>query len=160
MKKQHSFGAYILIGIGIFFLLRQLKVPIFTNFYSWQTIVIIIGLALLIHSYKSKNYQNVFSGVVILGIGIHFHGLEHYSFWIDHWAVYILIIGIAFLIKYMKTKNGFLYGIILTGLALLLLFPINLPNWLNWIYILLDFVERFWAIILIVAGIYLLRRGK
>ncbi|MFA1822525.1 LiaI-LiaF-like domain-containing protein [Virgibacillus oceani] len=160
MKKQHSIGAYILIGIGIFFLLRQLKVPIFTNFYSWQTIVIIIGLALLIHSYKTKSYQNIFSAIVILGIGIHFHGLQHYSYWIDHWAVYILIIGIAFLIRYTKTKDGFLYGIFLTGLALLLIFPINLPNWLNWIYILLGFVERFWAIILIVVGIYLLRRGK
>lgn len=160
MKKQHSIGAYILIGIGVFFLLRQLKIPILTNFYSWQTIVIIIGLALLIHSYKTKSYQNIFSGTVILGIGIHFHGLEHYAFWIDHWAVYILIIGLAFLIRYMKTKDGFLYGILLTGLAILLLFPVQLPNWLSWVYTLFDFVERFWAVILIIIGIYLLRRGK
>lgn len=160
MKRQHSIGAYILIGIGLFFLLRQLKVPILTNFYSWQTIVIIIGLALIIHSYKTKSYQNIFSGIVILGIGIHFHGLEHYSFWIDHWAVFILIIGIAFLVRYTKTKDGFLYGILLSGLAILLLFPIDLPNWLNWIYILLDFVEGFWPIFLIIIGIYLLRREK
>jgi len=160
LKRQHSIGAYILIGIGLFFLLRQLKVPILTNFYSWQTIVIIIGLALIIHSYKTKSYQNIFSGIVILGIGIHFHGLEHYSFWIDHWAVFILIIGIAFLVRYTKTKDGFLYGILLSGLAILLLFPIDLPNWLNWIYILLDFVEGFWPIFLIIIGIYLLRREK
>jgi hypothetical protein len=160
LKRQHSIGAYILIGIGVFFLLRQLKVPILTNFYSWQTIVIIIGLALVIHSYKTKSHQNIFSGIVILGIGIHFHGLEHYSFWIDHWAVFILIIGIAFLVRYTKTKEGFLYGILLSGLAIFLLFPINLPNWLNWIYTLLDFVERFWPIFLIIIGIYLLRREK
>jgi len=160
LKKQHSIGAYILIGIGVFFLLRQLKIPILTNFYSWQTIVIIIGLALLIHSYKTKNYQNIFSGTVILGIGIHFHGLQHYSFWIDHWAMYILIIGIAFLIRYIKTKDGFFYGIFLTGLAIFLLFPFNLPDWLNWVYVVFNVVERYWAIILIIIGIYLLRKGR
>ncbi|GAB3797137.1 LiaI-LiaF-like domain-containing protein [Virgibacillus kimchii] len=160
MKKQQSIGAYILIGIGVFFLLRQLKVPILTNFYSWQTIVIIIGLAFLIHSYKTKSYQNIFSGIVLLGIGIHFHGLEHYTFWIDHWAVYILIIGMAFLIRSTKTKDSFLIGILLSGLAVLLLFPFNLPDWLSWIYIVFELVERYWAIILIIIGIYLLRRGK
>jgi len=160
LKKQHSIGAYILIGIGVFFLLRQLKVPILTNFYSWQTIVIIIGLALLIHSFKTKTYQNIFSGIVILGIGIHFHGLQHYSFWIDHWAMYILIIGLAFLIRYTKTKDGFFYGILLTGIAVLLLFPFSLPGWLSWVYVVFDLVEKYWAIILIIIGFYLLRKGK
>ncbi|NAP01314.1 hypothetical protein FRY77_35830, partial [Halomonas sp. MG34] len=122
MKKQNALPAYILIGIGIFFLLRQLKLPIITDFYSWQTIIIIIGLALLIHSYTSKSYHNLFSGSVLLGIGIHLHGIQHYDFWIDHWAVYPLIIGIAFLVRRTKVKQGLFPGVILTAVSILLIF--------------------------------------
>ena len=99
MKKQNALFAYILIGIGVFFLLRELKLPIFTDFYSWQTLLIVIGLAILIHSYRSHSYENILAGGIILGIGIHLHGRANYAFWIDHWAVYLLIIGAAFLLR-------------------------------------------------------------
>ncbi|CDQ39418.1 MULTISPECIES: LiaI-LiaF-like domain-containing protein [Virgibacillus] len=160
MKKQHTLAAYLLIGIGIFFLLQQLKIPIFSNFYSWQTIIILIGLVLLIHSYATKNYHNLFSGTIVLGLGIHFYGLSYYSFWIDHWAMYVLIVGIAFIIRFLQTKEGLLPGILLIGFAIIMLFSIQLPVWLNWIYVIIDFMERFWPIIFIVLGLYLLKRKK
>lgn len=160
MKKQNSFAAYILIGIGVYFLLKELKIPIITDFYSWPTLLIIIGIALLIHSYSSKDYQHLFSGTVVLGLGIHFHGLEHYSFWIDHWAVYLLIVGVAFIIRALRTKKGFIIGIILTGLAILLIFSVQLPGWTGWIYDVTAAIEDFWPVILIVIGIYWLKKKK
>ncbi|WP_067727261.1 LiaI-LiaF-like domain-containing protein [Oceanobacillus damuensis] len=158
MKKQNSLLAYLLIGIGIYFLLRELKIPILTDFYSWQTLLIIIGLSLLIHSYTSKGYQNLFGGTIILGIGIHLHGVQHYSFWIDHWAVFLLIIGLAFIVRYSKTKNGLLPGLFLVALAVLMIFSINLPDYLDWIYEIVDVLESFWPIALILVGIYFLRK--
>ncbi|WP_088050788.1 LiaI-LiaF-like domain-containing protein [Virgibacillus dakarensis] len=160
MKKQNSFAGYLLIGIGGYFLLRELKVPIITDFYSWTTLLIIIGLALLIHSYSSKDYQNLFVGTIILGLGIHFHGMNHYAFWIDHWAVYPLIVGIAFIVRSLKTKKGLLPGVILIGGSLLLIFSIQLPAWFNWIYIIVDYLERYWPIAIIIIGIFLLKRKK
>ncbi|WP_188453492.1 LiaI-LiaF-like domain-containing protein [Virgibacillus oceani] len=160
MKKQNSFAGYLLIGIGAYFLLRELKLPIITDFYSWPTLLIVIGLALLIHSYSSKDYQNLFSGTIVLGLGIHFHGNEHYSFWIDHWAIYPLIVGIAFIVRYLKTKTGLLAGTILIGVSLLLIFSIRLPAWFDWIYIVINFIESFWPILLIGIGVYLLRKKK
>ncbi|MFD2628701.1 LiaI-LiaF-like domain-containing protein [Oceanobacillus kapialis] len=160
MKKQHALPAYILIGIGIFFLLRQLKLPIITDFYSWQTIIIIIGLALLIHSYTSKSYQNLFSGTLLLGLGIHLHGVQHYHFWIDHWAVYLLIIGIAFLVRRTKVKQGLLPGVFFTAIAILLIFSVSLPPWLDWIYSIINLLEQFWPVALILIGIYMLMRKK
>ncbi|WP_249870955.1 LiaI-LiaF-like domain-containing protein [Oceanobacillus saliphilus] len=158
MKKQNSLLAYLLIGIGIYFLLRELKIPILTDFYSWQTLLIIIGLALLIHSYTSKNYQNLFGGTIVLGLGIHLHGVQYYTFWIDHWAVFLLIIGLAFIVRYAKTKKGLLPGLLLIGLAILMIFSINLPGYFNWIYDIIEFLERFWPIAMIVIGIYLLKK--
>ncbi|RDW21649.1 hypothetical protein CWR45_01895 [Oceanobacillus chungangensis] len=160
MKKQNALLAYILIGIGIFFLLRQLKIPILTDFYSWQTFLIVIGLALLIHGYSAKHYQNLFSGTIVLGVGIHLHGLAHYSFWIDHWAVYVLIVGIAFIIQYSKTKNGLFPGVLLILLSLLLIFSNRLAINLTWLNDIIHFIERFWPIILIIIGFYLLQKKK
>ena len=158
VKKQHSLLAYLLIGIGIYFLLRELKIPILTNFYSWQTLLIIIGLALLIHGYSSKYYQNLLAGTIVLGIGIHLHGVQHYSFWIDHWAVYILIVGIAFLVRFIKTKKGLFTGLILITLAVFLIFSVNLPIYFDWLYTVIDLLERFWPVLLIIIGFFLLKR--
>ncbi|MFS0672959.1 LiaI-LiaF-like domain-containing protein [Ornithinibacillus sp. 179-J 7C1 HS] len=158
MKNKNTLTAYLLIGIGVYFLLRQLKLPIFTDFYSWPTILIIIGIALLIYSFQVKDYNQLFSGTILLGLGIHFHGIRHYSFWIDHWAMYPLIVGIAFLIRYLKTKQGLLPGIILTALACLFIFSVNIPTWFNWIHDVVNFINVYWPIVLVIIGIYLLKK--
>ncbi|WP_404453304.1 DUF5668 domain-containing protein [Virgibacillus necropolis] len=160
MKKQHALAGYLLIGIGLYFLLTKLQLPIITDFYSWPTLFIIIGLAFLIHSYKTKEHQNLFSGTIILGLGIHFHGVNHYSFWIDHWGVYLLIVGIAFIVRFLKTKKGIIPGVILIGLSLIVIFTVNLPPYLSWIYQILDLIEQFWPIALIGIGIYFLKLRK
>jgi hypothetical protein len=160
LKKQNALLAYILIGVGLFFLLKQLKIPVLTDFYSWQTLLIVVGLALLIHGYSAKHYQNLFSGTVVLGIGIHLHGLAHYSFWIDHWAVYILIVGIAFIIQYTKSKKGLFPGLLLILLSVLLIFSNQLSIQFKWLYDIIHIIERFWPIILIVIGFYLLKKKK
>lgn len=160
MKRQNTFAAYLLIGIGLYFLLRKLEIPIITDFYSWPTLLIIIGIALLIHSYTSKDYQHLLSGTIILGIGIHFHGVNHYDFWIDHWAVYLLIVGIAFIVRAIRTKRGFLTGAILIGLAIMFIFSFKLPRMFNWIYDVTGILETFWPLLLIVIGIFWLKKKK
>ncbi|WP_047985005.1 LiaI-LiaF-like domain-containing protein [Ornithinibacillus californiensis] len=158
MKNKNTLTAYLLIGIGLYFLLRQLRLPIFTDFYSWPTILIIIGLALLIYSFQIKDYNQLFSGTLLLGLGIHFHGIRHYSFWIDHWAMYPLIIGIAFLVKYMKTKQGLVPGLVLIIIACIFIFSINIPSWFNWVNDIVNFINVYWPIVLVAIGIYLLKK--
>ncbi|HLR62622.1 MAG TPA: DUF5668 domain-containing protein [Lentibacillus sp.] len=160
MKRQHSFAAYMLIGIGVYFLLRELKIPIITDFYSWPTLLIIIGIALLIHSYTSRDYQHLLTGTAVLGLGIHFHGLSHYTFWIDHWAVYPLIAGIAFIVRGLRTKSGLFTGVIITAISIFLMFSVQLPAPLGWVYDLTSLLERFWPLILIGIGIYWLKKKK
>ncbi|MEN1968311.1 DUF5668 domain-containing protein [Lentibacillus sp. N15] len=160
MKKQHAFAGYLLIGLGAYFFMRELEVPFLSDFNSWPTMLMIIGLALLIHSYSSRDYQHLFTGTLLLGFGIHWHGTSHYDFWVNHWAVYPLIIGIAFVVRSLRTKRGFLLGILLVIVSLLFIFPIQLPKWLNWVYTGQDYMERFWPILIIIIGVYLLRRKK
>lgn len=158
MKNKNTLTAYMLIGIGLYFLLRQLKLPIFTDFYSWPTILIVIGLALLIYSFQTKEYNSLFSGTLVFGLGIHFHGIRHYSFWIDHWAMYPLIVGIAFLVRYFKTKQGLLPGLILLLISCIFIFSINIPSWFDWIHDVADFIDVYWPVVLVVIGVYLLKK--
>jgi Domain of unknown function (DUF5668) len=160
MKNKNTFTAYLLIGIGLYFLFRQLKLPIFTDFYSWPTLLIIIGLALLIYSFQSKDYHQLLGATIIFGLGIHFHGIQHYAFWTDHWAMYPLIVGIAFIVRYMKTKQGLLPGLLLITLSSILIFSINVPTWFDWVYDVFDFINIYWPIVLVGIGIYLLKRKK
>ncbi|KGX93461.1 hypothetical protein N781_10455 [Pontibacillus halophilus JSM 076056 = DSM 19796] len=156
MRKQNTFGGFLLLGIGLYFLMRQLQLPIITHFYSWPTLVIIIGIAFLIQSYSSKQYENLFPGVVLLGLGIHFHGMNVYSFWIQHWGVYPFIISIAFLVRYTKTKSGFIPGLFLLILSMFALFSTSKPEWFQWIDKGVSVVQQFWPVILIGLGCYLL----
>ncbi|WP_101844491.1 LiaI-LiaF-like domain-containing protein [Halobacillus sp. Marseille-P3879] len=158
MKKQNVFAGYLIIGLGIYFLLRQLNIPYFASFYSWPTILIIIGAAFLLHSFTSKDYSNVIPGTIIFGLGVHFHGKDHYPFWIDHWAIYPLIVGLAFLLKYTKTKSGLLPTILLLGLAGFGLFSTSNPGWFSFLYTIINWIEQFWPVVLIVLGIYLFKK--
>ncbi|WP_342039395.1 LiaI-LiaF-like domain-containing protein [Gracilibacillus kekensis] len=158
--KKNGLVAFLLIGIGLFFLLRELRLPILTDFYSWPTLLILIGAAFLIYSFSSKDFKNVFPGVVLLGLGIHFHGLTHYSFWIDHWGMYTFIVAIAFLIRAIKTKKGSIPGIILLIISIFAIFVENQPGWFGWINQIMYWIERFWPVLLIGLGVYLLLKKK
>lgn len=157
MKNQNILIAYILIGSGIYFLIKQLNFSFFANFHLWSTFLIIVGISFIIYSFKINELDHIFIGVLLLGLGVHFHGLENYSFWFDHWAVFILIIGLAFLIRFFYTKKGFLQALIFLGVAILIMFSINLPRSFQWIYRIIEFLETFWPVALIVIGIYLLK---
>lgn len=160
MSKNNSFAAYLLIGVGIYFLLIQFEIPILAKFSSWPTLLMITGIAFLLSAYRTKDYQTIFPGIIVLGLGIHFHGLENYPSWVNHWSVYPFIVGIAFIIRYLKTKSGLFIGLLLTGISSIMLFSITVPRWFSWIYSVTDLIENFWAIGLIIIGIYLLVRKK
>ncbi|UUI38247.1 LiaF transmembrane domain-containing protein [Oceanobacillus oncorhynchi] len=158
MKRKHSLLAYLCIGIGIFLLLRELRIPFFVDLYSWQSFLIVIGIGIIIHSYTTKTYQNLFIGTLLFGIGIHLHGIKHYSFWIDDWSVYFIIIGLAFIIRYTKTKKGFFLGLFSILLGLLFLFSEQLSIYTSWLEPIVSLLERFWPILLILLGMFMLKR--
>lgn len=158
MRRQHTFIAFLLIGLGIFYLLKQLDLPVLHDFYGWPTILMIIGLAFLMNSFINKDYQNIFTGTFLLGLGIHFHGLHHYAFWLEHWSVFVLLVGISLLTRSIWTKNGFISAVTITLFALFMLFNDQVAKKYEWTADLMDWIQKFWPIIFIILGIYLLRR--
>lgn len=158
LRRQHTFIAYLLIGIGLFYLLKQIDIPILHDFYGWPTILMIIGVAFLLHSFTNKDYQHLFTGTFMLGLGIHFHGLHHYSFWVEHWSIYILLIGVALIVRSIWTKSGFIFAFSITLIALFLLFNDQIAKKYDWSATIMDWIQIFWPVIFIVLGFYLLKR--
>ncbi|WP_246940949.1 LiaI-LiaF-like domain-containing protein [Bacillus pinisoli] len=156
MKKQSVFPGIVLIGIGLYFLLDQLHFTALQVFYSWPTLLVIIGVAFLAQAYTSRDYQNIIPGVILTGIGVHFHLITLFSIWPDHWAMFTLIIGLAFLLRYQQTKSGLLPGLVLLVLSIVALFYQEVVGWLSWVSSVVSIVEKYWPIVLIAAGIYLL----
>lgn len=154
MKKRNLFIAYLLIGMGIYFLIKQLELSFFDPLIGWPTMLAIVGISFLLHSYTAKEQDNIFVGVLLLGLAIHIHGLQNYIFWYDHWSIYTLIVGIAFLVLFFKTKKGLIPTLILISLSIIMIFSITLPPSFKPIYVVIDFIETFWPVLLIAIGVY------
>lgn len=135
--------------------MKQFDIPLLSKFYGWPTILIIIGAALLFHSIQSRDTHNIFTGVIVFGIGSHFHGLHNYPSWSDHWAVYIFIVGLAFIIRSVWTREGIITGLALTLIASIFIFSLSLPQWLAFPF---KHIHMFWPIAIILLGVYLLRK--
>ncbi|WP_102345371.1 LiaI-LiaF-like domain-containing protein [Bacillus sp. Marseille-P3661] len=156
MKGQSIFPGILLIGVGIYFLADQLKLPIMKSMFTWPTLLIIIGIAFLFQAYLSKEHSSILPGIILTGLGAHFHAKELFNFWPDHWSVYTLIVGIAFIVRHQKTKSGIVPGIILLIISLLGLFYDGIIGWMSYIGDIIGWVESFWPVALIIAGVYLL----
>lgn len=154
MKRQGIFPGVLLVGVGLIFLLQNYNIPYINYIFTWPSILLIIGLAFLFQAYIGKDYHSIFTGVLLVGLGIHFHGLQLFSFWPDHWAMFTIIIGVAFLFRYSKTKkDGLIPGVILLIVSLVSFMYIEFIDLFGSLF---TYVENFWPVALIGAGIYLL----
>jgi hypothetical protein len=154
LKRQGVFPGVLLIGVGVIFLLQNYNIPFINYIFSWPSILVMIGLAFMFQAYIGKDYHSIFTGVLLVGLGIHFHGLQLFSFWPDHWAVFTAIIGVAFLLRYSKTKkDGLFPGIILLLISLV---AFMYTEFINLFGSLFAYIENFWPVALIGAGVYFL----
>lgn len=156
MKSQNTIPGIILIGFGVYYYLQQTNIILFDQFYTWPTLMAIVGLAFLVQAYRGNDYNCILPGVILFGFGIHLHIVGRLSIWPDHLGAFILIIALAFLLRYQKTGTGLFHGILFLILAALLLFYEQISNWLATLETGLAIVWKFWPVALILIGIYLL----
>jgi hypothetical protein len=156
MKKNNIFSGIILLGIGCYLLLQQLSIPVFTNFYSWQTLIIIVGIAFLVQAYVESNPGSILPGIILVGFGFHFHSLNQLSFWPKQPGTLLLVIGLGMLFTYFKTKNGLIPSIVLLFVSLLFLNYSRFMGWLDFFEGGFSFILNYWPLLVIGIGFYLL----
>ncbi|CRK84322.1 LiaF transmembrane domain-containing protein [Neobacillus massiliamazoniensis] len=161
MKNQRIFTGVILIGFGAYFFLQQLGITIFQQFFTWPTLIMIVGIAFLGQGYGSKEAESILPGVIMTGFGLHFHLVGHAAFWPQNTVgMLILIISIGFFLRFQKTGTGLSQAFLFFILAILLLFYNKLAGHLGILQHGVSFIGKFWPALLIVIGFYFLLKKK
>jgi Domain of unknown function (DUF5668) len=156
MKQQRIFPGLILIGFGLYFYLQQANIVLFQHFFTWPTLLIIVGVAFLGQGYKGRENEAILPGTILVGFGLHFHVVNKLEIWPDHMGTFILIIALGFLLRYQKTRNGLFHGILFLVLSIILLFSDKAAGWLGLIEGSVGSAWEFWPIFIIAIGVYLL----
>ncbi|MFE8703418.1 LiaI-LiaF-like domain-containing protein [Cytobacillus sp. FJAT-54145] len=160
MKNQRIFPGIILIGFGAYFFLQQSQISLFKEFYTWPTLLIIVGIAFLFQGYLARDYEAILPGVILSGFGLHFHVVDRLQIWPNHIGTFILIIALGFLLRYQKVGAGLFQGMLFLVLAILLLFYDKITQWLGLLENGVSLAWKFWPAALVIIGIYLLIRKK
>lgn len=129
---------------------------LFKEFYTWPTLLLIVGVAFLFQGYGAKDYEAIFPGVILTGFGIHFHVVNRLEIWPDHIGAFILIIALGFLLRYQKVGAGLFQGLLFLTLAICLLFYDKIVQWFGLVESSVSIAWKFWPIALVCVGCYLL----
>ncbi|GMB07441.1 LiaI-LiaF-like domain-containing protein [Thermolongibacillus altinsuensis] len=154
MKKRGIFSGILLTGFGLYFLFERLS--LFPMLHTWPTLLLIIGIALLGQAYIGKEYANILAGIVLVGLGSHFHLITLFPAWPNDISMFVLIIAIGLLFQYQKTKQALLPTILFFLLAAAFLFSNQLKNATNLFTTGIESLLNFWPLAFIVLGLYLL----
>lgn len=160
MKKQRIFPGIILIGFGLYFFLEHSAIEIFPGFFSWPTLLCIVGIAFLVQAYSGNEYESILPGVILLGFGAHFHIANNLEIWPDNLGIFILIISLGFILRTRKTNSGMMHGLILFTVAILTLFYDKIITSFGILETGTDSIEKFWPFVLMAIGVYILLRKK
>ncbi|GIN71094.1 putative membrane protein YsxD [Bacillus sp. J14TS2] len=155
-KPPYLLSGIILFGFGIYFLLQYYQLSLFQGFYSWPTLFVIVGIAFLVNGYAGKDYSFIFPGVLLTGIGLHFHITQHLAVTIDISGIFLLLISIGLFLTYVKTGNGLFQGILFLAISLLLLFFDKLKEGLLKNGQSIAWIDQAWPYLFIVFGLYFL----
>jgi hypothetical protein len=156
VKNQRIFPAIILIGFGAYFFLQQTQINMIKEFYTWPTLLAIVGIAFLGQAYIARDFEAILPGTILLGFGIHFHVVHKLSVWPDHIGTFILIIALGFLLRYQKVGSGLFQGLLFLLLAVLLLFYDKIVGWFGLLESGVSLAWKFWPAVLILVGLFLL----
>ncbi|PLT30184.1 LiaF transmembrane domain-containing protein [Peribacillus deserti] len=160
MKSQSLFPGFILMGFGLYFFLEQSNIEPFQGFFTWPTLLMIVGIAFLVQAYGARDYEAILPGVTLTGFGIHFHIVTKLKIWPDHIGIFILIIGLGFILRARETKSGMIQGVLLLLIAVLLLFYDRITSWMGLLESSAATAWKFWPFLLIGSGLFFMLQKK
>ncbi|MCL6587617.1 MAG: DUF5668 domain-containing protein [Anoxybacillus sp.] len=160
MKKNGMFSGIVLIGLGLYFFASQFSLPFLKFFQGWPALFVIFGVALLGQAYSAREYQHIFSGIVLFGFGIHFLLVQLWKSWPNEMGVLFFIVALAFLLSSRKMKTGLMQGMLFFALSFVMLFSERFTPAFHMIETSISFLWKFWPLAFILFGVYILWTKK
>lgn len=154
MKKQQIFPGVLFVGVACYLFLNETNNDFLTSFYHWSSLMIIIGIAFLLQAYVGKEYEAILPGVLMFGIGLHFHVIHQLNIqqWPGHIEIFMLIFAAGFLLRYLKLKKGLFEGCLFLVIALIMLFDQPIIQTFPVLQTSIEFIWRFWPFIFLALG--------
>ncbi|GLI82744.1 hypothetical protein ANABIO32_04310 [Rossellomorea marisflavi] len=156
MKQQRIFPGVILLGFGAYFYLQQAHIILFSEFFTWPTLLMIVGIAFLAQGYVGKDHEAILPGTILVGFGLHFHLVNRMPVWPDHMGVFVLILALGFLLRYQKTGTGMFQGGLFLILSILMLFSDRTAGWFGFLGGQVGSIVNLWPFVLMLIGAFLL----
>ncbi|TVP85821.1 MAG: hypothetical protein EA344_04375 [Alkalicoccus sp.] len=160
MNANQAVAGMSLLAAGVYIIisLTGFDVPFAHIIFQWPTILLGIGLVMMWQAFTRRDDSSMFSGVLLTGLGLLFHGGHTFQLWSYDWPYFTLIIGLAFLLKHsIQKRGGLAAGFILliitaAGVFSSVLTPIfeDRASGLQWIL----------PVVLVLAGLYFLLFGR
>ncbi|WP_445738832.1 LiaI-LiaF-like domain-containing protein [Niallia sp. FSL R7-0271] len=161
MKSYKLFTGVVLVGFGLYFLLNEINMSPFPDFYSWPTLLIIVGLAFLCQGFIGKDHGSILPGVILTGFGLHFHLVNKLAIWPDDTGTFLLIIALGFILFNQRAGSGLVNGVLFLLLAGLLLFYEEIVASITFIHIGESTLKFFTPLLfLLIGGYFLLSKRK
>jgi len=156
MKKITLLPTMLLLGIGIFYSIQKLNIHLFEGQNNWPFLLILLGLTFLISGHFEQDASAILPGIILAGLGIHFHYAGKIASWPDHPAAFLFILSLGMILTATKTKTGYQQGIIILAIGLFLHFFHKIIQSLTIIENGVNFIETYWPLLFIVIGALLL----
>jgi hypothetical protein len=161
LKNQRILPGIILIGFGTYLFLQQLAIGFLLPLLTWPTLVIIFGVAFLAQGYSERVYESILPGVIMTGIGLHFHLAGKLAFWPNHTiGMFVLILSIGFFLRLQKVGTGAFAAVLFLILAFMLLFYDKMAAYLGFLQNGVSLIWKFWPVLIILVGLYFLFRKR
>ncbi|RHW40662.1 hypothetical protein D1B31_10720 [Neobacillus notoginsengisoli] len=155
MKNRQLFPGIVLIGFGAYFFMEKSEIELLEKFYTWPTLLLIVGIAFLCQGYLTREHDAILPGTILTGLGGHFHIAGNVQSWPPDTGTFMAIIALGFLLRYQKTGNGLFHGLLFLAVAILLIFTEQVDALFGQTGSSMTLVWKFWPAILLAIGAWL-----
>lgn len=160
MTNQKYFVSTTLILLGTYYLLLMFNITSIEALSTWAVAITIFGIAFISQANKGRQGDLYLPGLLLLGMGLYYSFDWLSNFWPSEISAIITGTGVALLFHSFHKKSSYAIGLITTFVGILMTFQEKFLVIESLFDKSVDFLNTFWPLIVIGAGIYILTRKK
>lgn len=160
MTNQKYFVSTTLILLGIYYLFLMFDIAAVEGISTWAATITIFGIAFISQANKGGQSDLYLPGLLLLGMGLYYSFDWLFNFWPSEISAIITGTGIALLFHSFHKNSSYLFGLITTFVGILMTLQEQFVIAGTLFDMSVNFLNTFWPLIIIGAGVYVLLRKR